>query len=212
MFKSLSALLLIGVGLASDVTTSVGDATPSAPEAAADTCTPRYNILSLDAAKYKGIMTATMVSYMEQYAYTTARSHGYIEERTSGRISMPELFDMVAGSETGAIIATTIVLPNTNTSSRDNQPNKYFADTAVDFFSKNVDILYHDAQMPMLLKFVIILMFSGIVCSIVYFGTEKVYNVDGFDDQVDQLIVLIKLRKKMAKGKTIDEDQESRLT
>jgi hypothetical protein len=32
----------------------------------------RYNILSLDAAKYKGYMTANFVSYMEQKAYQVA--------------------------------------------------------------------------------------------------------------------------------------------
>ena len=35
-------------------------------------CKP-YNILSLDGAKYKGLMTATFVDYMEQYAYILSR-------------------------------------------------------------------------------------------------------------------------------------------
>ena len=29
----------------------------------------RYNILSLDSARYKGIMTSNMLQYMEQKAY-----------------------------------------------------------------------------------------------------------------------------------------------
>ena len=74
----------------------------------------RYNILSLDAAKYKGYMTSTFIGYLEQNAYVVARRDFCIDERVSERIAMPELFDIIAGSETGAIIATSLVLPNTD--------------------------------------------------------------------------------------------------
>jgi patatin-like phospholipase/acyl hydrolase len=74
----------------------------------------KFNILSLDSAKYTGYMTANFISYMEIKAYNEARNKKCIPVRESGRISMTELFDMFAGSETGAIIATTLALPNTN--------------------------------------------------------------------------------------------------
>jgi len=45
-------------------------------------------------------------------------------------MAMPELFDMIAGSETGAIIATTLALPNDDMNTNTIQPNKYFATTA----------------------------------------------------------------------------------
>ena len=77
-----------------------------------------YNILSLDSAKYKGYMTASVVSFMEQYSYSVARREFCITPRESKRIAMPELFDMIAGSETGAIIATSLVLPNTNATTK----------------------------------------------------------------------------------------------
>jgi hypothetical protein len=32
----------------------------------------RYNILSLDSARYKGLMTSKMIDYMEMKAYQTA--------------------------------------------------------------------------------------------------------------------------------------------
>lgn len=46
---------------------------------------------------------------------------------------MPELFDMISGSETGAIIGTLISLKNNKTSSSQ-QKNRFFADTATKFF------------------------------------------------------------------------------
>ena len=45
---------------------------------------------------------------------------------------MVELFDMLAGSETGAILASTLAIKNDNATL--NQTNKYFADKVVNFF------------------------------------------------------------------------------
>lgn len=63
---------------------------------------------------------------MEQYAYNVARRDLCIPERESKRIAMPELFDMISGSETGAIIATSLVLPKED-KDRDTTNNKFFA-------------------------------------------------------------------------------------
>ena len=72
----------------------------------------KFNILSLDGAKYKGYMTASFVEYIERNAYSTAVRDYCLPARASEKIAMPELFDLIAGSETGAIIASTLVLPN----------------------------------------------------------------------------------------------------
>ena len=56
-------------------------------------------------------MTAEFVAYMEKKAYLSARKDFCIEERKDRRIAMYELFDMISGSETGAIIAATLVSP-----------------------------------------------------------------------------------------------------
>jgi hypothetical protein len=57
-------------------------------------------------------MTANFLSYIEIKAYSYAHKHKCIPERESGRIAIPELFDMVAGSETGAIIGASLLVPN----------------------------------------------------------------------------------------------------
>jgi patatin-like phospholipase/acyl hydrolase len=91
---------------------------------------PRYNILSLDGAKYKGYMTATFVEYMERNAYTAARRDYCLPKRDSRKVAMPELFDLIAGSETGAIIASTLVLPNLDAATNSTQKNEHFAATS----------------------------------------------------------------------------------
>ena len=95
----------------------------------------RYNILSLDSAKYKGILTANMIEYMEQKAYMTAIRDECIDERESGKIAMPELFDMIAGSETGAIIGSSLLIKNDDAATSGEQPNKYFAEKSKEFFT-----------------------------------------------------------------------------
>jgi len=52
------------------------------------------------------------------------------------------MFDMIVGSETGAIIATSLVVPE----EKGSKVNKYFADEAVKFFETNLDKLYIDSK------------------------------------------------------------------
>lgn len=159
----------------------------------------RYNILSLDAAKYKGYMTAQFISYLEKYAYNVARRDICIPKRESGRVAMPELFDMISGSETGAIIATTITLPNTDPATSAIQKNRFFADRAVRFFEENVDTLYRDSQMGWFPKLVIIVAAILILGSFSYWATYKLFQVSDFDERVTELTTLIKLRKRAIK-------------
>jgi len=64
---------------------------------------------------------------------------------------MPEIFDLVAGSETGAIIASSLVIKNEDPKTKNEQINANFADKSKEWFEENVDILYHDNHMPVVL-------------------------------------------------------------
>lgn len=91
-----------------------------------------YNILSLEAAQAKGILTAEFVDFMETQAHHLAVEGKCLHEpRYSKKISMVELFDMVAGVETGAILATTISQKNQDIYTNATMPNKYFARAAL---------------------------------------------------------------------------------
>jgi hypothetical protein len=70
-----------------------------------------YNILVLEAANSMGFMTSEFVNFLEKVAYYAAHDL-YCINRPTEKIAMPELFDLIAGSETGAIIAATLVIPN----------------------------------------------------------------------------------------------------
>jgi hypothetical protein len=73
---------------------------------------PVKNILSLDAASYKAYLTATFIDYMEDKSYEIATRDSCIEPRSKQKVAMHEMFDMIAGSETGAVIASSLLVPN----------------------------------------------------------------------------------------------------
>ena len=82
-------------------------------------------------------MTSEFVSFLELIAYYSARDNYCIPERESGRIAMPELFDLISGSESGAIIASSLVIPNpdrTPDAHGSVQINKYFAKKVSDLY------------------------------------------------------------------------------
>jgi len=79
--------------------------------------THKYNILSLNSATYKGTITAEFIDFMERRAYKISLDKQCIQPRESERVSVVELYDMVAGVETGAILASTLVIKNDNKTS-----------------------------------------------------------------------------------------------
>ena len=145
----------------------------------------RYNILSLDAAKYKGYMTANFISYMEQKAYQIAQRDLCFPDRDEGRIAMHELFDFIAGSETGGIIASTLVIPNDDESSL--QKNKYFATKSLKFFEDNVDKIWVDQKVPVTTRLLIIGIIISLICGGVFYLTNNYFKYEGFEDRVEQL-------------------------
>jgi hypothetical protein len=159
-----------------------------------------YNILSLDSAAYSALMTAEFVSYMEKKAYIIAkREQCLAEERVDERIQMPELFDMLAGAETGAIIASVLSVPNDDASS--SLKSKYYAQTAVDFFEKNVDTLYKDSEMSLALEWFFIALFLILFGAVAFKLAEYYFRNDSRSKRIDSLKQFIHIHKKILKGK-----------
>ena len=135
-------------------------------------CGSKYYILSLDSGQYSGLLTSEFVSFMEKKSYLIARRLFCIEQRTSKRIAMYELFDMMAGSETGAIIAATLVVPNDDPNNK--LENKHWSTKSSSFFKENVDILYQESNMPESIKSILSLVFLVLV-GVVAFKTAGFY-------------------------------------
>lgn len=107
-----------------------------------------YNILVLEAASYMGLMTADFVSFLEKLSYYIANELYCIPKRDNERIAMPELFDMISGSETGSLIGGALVIPNDDPNTKDTRINKWFASDTTKFFYDESATLYKDQEMP----------------------------------------------------------------
>lgn len=125
---------------------------------------------------------------METKAYLLAEKHECIAPRKSEKIAMTELFDYFAGSETGAIIGATLLIKNDDQATlSQGQKNKYFADTTVEWFNKNIETLYRDTQMPRSHQIMLVLFLTAIFSFLVYHFTEKHNIKPDYDEKIDVL-------------------------
>lgn len=136
---------------------------------------------------YSGFMTASFVDYMEQNSYDQAVRSYCIPPRKSQRLSMPTLFDTIAGSETGAIIASALVIPSedkatgTDENNPNNKTNKNWAMDVKRWFYDNTDRLYKNDHVPGWAKFLIGIFFAAIFAGIGYKLAEKHYHDPHYD-------------------------------
>ena len=115
--------LTLGVQSAEKTMTEKCKADPTDSKSDFKDCT-NFNILSLTQAGDDGYMTARFLEYMEQAAYYIARdTYCDFPERDPPYIAMPELFDFIAGADTGAIIASTLIVPKRDSGLPDWQVN-----------------------------------------------------------------------------------------
>ena len=164
----------------------------------------KYRILSLDSATYSGLMTAEFVSFMEKKAYLISRSLKCLTERESERVAMHELFDMIAGSETGAIIASSLVVPHDDASSP--QKNKYWATQSVDFFMENTDTFYVDSSTSNGVKMLITAIFLVFFGLVSYKLAEYYFKHKDTEDKFEVLKKVISKQKKLVKGNLSEQD------
>lgn len=127
---------------------------------------------------------------------------------------MPTLFDTIAGSETGAIIASALVIPSedkatgTDENNPNNKTNKNWAMDVKRWFYDNTDRLYKNDHVPGWAKFLIGIFFAAIFAGIGYKLAEKHYHDPHYDGNLQELKTLIRLDKKINKGKATDEHKK----
>jgi hypothetical protein len=117
---------------------------------------------------------------------------------------MSAMFDMIVGSETGAIIATTLVVPE----EKGSKVSKFYGDKAVKFFEDNIDVLYVDTKMTAGAQVFICFLFLAIFGAITYKVAEVYFRNPTQDDRLVELTNLLKLFKKLKKGKISEDEQE----
>lgn len=69
------------------------------------------------------------------------------------------------------------------------------------------DELYHDWHMSTFSRILITMVFVGIFGYLGYYVFEKTMVYDGHEEHIKRLWILIKLEKKLAKGKELNEEE-----
>lgn len=155
-------------------------------------------------------MTASFVDYMEQNAYDSAVRDYCLPSREKGRVSVTELFDSIAGSETGAIIASALVIPAQKKNAVEDLIiwNENYAVDVKKWFFENTDRLYKHYKINVLWKVLISLIFTATFGFITYKLVERHFEDPLFYENVDSLKTLVKLEKKVHKNKASDDHKK----
>lgn len=149
---------------------------------------PRYNILSIESGDFSALIMAKFVNFLEQRSYMQAQVRSCLpdkKERPEKRIAISEMFDMVAGSETGAIIAASIATKNKNATLT--RKNALYADTALKFFEEYGDVLYRDAYLSSGVKFFLLILFSTIGGYLGYKIAFFFITIPQYEEVIDKL-------------------------
>lgn len=154
-----------------------------------------FNILSLDSARYAGLITADFLAYMERRAYFIGQNNQCYEKNGEQRIPLYELFDFIAGSESGAIIASSISTPLKNDPTKSNWVTR-----VEEFYKKHGDDLYTNARMLVGVKVVFGILFLLIFGFLGYKLAEWYFQSKVKEDHMAELHDLIKQQKRIKKN------------
>lgn len=154
----------------------------------AEVCLVRaYNILSLDSAQYKGLVQTKFLDEIEKYAFEVTQANDCLPElaqyKDKKRIPTNKIFDMIAGSESGAILAS-VALEGKDIS------------VASTFFLSEVDKFYNFRQFPFFIKCILTVVSMIVIAILSFFWYEKQFDFPNFDELTEMLQSYIKLKKK----------------
>jgi len=128
-----------------------------------------YNILSIDSASYKGYLSASFISEMESMAYEIADANKdkcpNLKQNSEKRVPMVQIFDLITGSESGALIAGTLVTGDDNGSVR-----------RVKEFFQYAGSYYKESDFPEWIRVFLTLFFLIFTSILIFFHQDKQIN------------------------------------
>lgn len=164
-----------------------------------------WNILSLDGGGIRGLITAQVAKYMEQYAYNySTQNLCYPVDPQNERISLSKIFDMVAGTSTGSLLATSVVIPEVNNLTT----NRYYADDAIEIYTTRGKDVFQKYVLSPIFYALGIIGFSAVGGMIGLQIGKKIYKNREHEESIKDLKMLIKKRKYVCKRKDNESQEE----
>lgn len=176
-----------------------------------------HALLSLESAKGFGLVTSTIVDYIERRAYVLARGQYCIPETTEEKVPASSLFDTIAGSETGALIAANLLLPECldedySTTSLTTSPsydddiaqcntNARWASATSNWFKDEDNTLYLKDTLPVTWMFFCSLFTALILAYIGYKVTDRMFESYQYDQILLHFHEIIRYKKKIVKDR-----------
>lgn len=115
---------------------------------------------------------------------------------------MAELYDLLAGTSTGSLLAATLVIPNLDPATNQTQKNKYWAQTGLDMYIKNGAEVFQRNEVSNLVLWLGVAIFAIIGGALGFLlGYSKFHNKNT-EDTLKAFQTLIHSRKQQIKGKT----------
>jgi hypothetical protein len=161
-----------------------------------------FNILSIDGGGIRGIIPTYVVEYMEEKAYEYAEDQEYTskDDYPEEKIPMHELFDMIAGSSTGSILAAALVTPEKNGSHN----NAYWAEDVRDVFYDDDKELFTLNHLPYALIVLFTLIGAALGGFLGYRYGIRIFDNKELEEAHEAIRDYIKKAKKAAHGKDRD--------
>jgi len=140
---------------------------------------------------YQAYLQTKFLEYIEMRSYAIATRNSdsgrTIKRRKSKKIAIPELFDMIAGSETGAIIASYLSIAIDYKKNEDIQPNKFWAADVSKIFNDHTDLLWFDKQIPLTTRIIIMVLITGFGVWIVKISSQKRFDTKEMEEALHHL-------------------------
>ena len=166
----------------------------------------KFNILSLQSAENFGFMTAKFVEFLEKTAYYQAKEM-YCIERKNEKIAMPELFDIIAGTETGAIIAGSLVIPGENTSEDDFVA--MYAHNSKEFYRHQSKNLFVSQELSFWWNILISAVFASLLSVLTFACLRKYFKIDVRKvKHLSEVQLMIHFQTEIASGAMQHEENE----
>ena len=132
----------------------------------------------------------------------------YCIKREAEKIAMPELFDIIAGTETGAIIAGSLVIPGKNEKGEDDFVAMYAHNSKM-FFQEHSKNLFVSQELSFWWNILISVVFAFLLAALVYACLSKQFKINPRKvKHISEVQLMIHFQKEIASGEMHHQDKE----